>query len=97
MPFVRGQLTKTAKETCESIESVLADRNCLVNAQLVVQFHSHVGQEFWQKDVSTSLRSKYIVPTCTAGYDPWANGKEERDVGIIKNKPHLISCMLARQ
>ena len=49
MPFVRGLSTKTAKETCEAIESVLAELNSILGEQTVVRVHTDAGKEFVNK------------------------------------------------
>ena len=86
LPFVRGLSTKTAKETCEAIESVLAELNSILGEQTVVRVHTDAGKEFVNKAVTEMLRSKGIHTTTTGGYDPKANGRAERYVGLMKQR-----------
>ena len=67
LPFVRGLSTKTAKETCEAIESVLAELNSILGEQTVVRVHADAGKEFVNKAVTEMLRSKGIYTTTTGG------------------------------
>eukprot|EP00975_Prorocentrum_lima_P068774 12922512-Prorocentrum_lima.AAC.1 len=64
----------------------------MAGEQLVVRFHSDAGSEFWNKGVSELLIKNLIMQTKTAGYDPKANGKAERLVGILRRRatPYLI-------
>ena len=53
---------------------------------LVVRLHTDAGQEFVNKAVNEMLKDIKIFPTTTGGYDPRANGRAERYVGLIKQR-----------
>ena len=59
---------------CTHIMYMLADGfhrlTVLVGEHLVVMFRTDAGKEFWNKEVSTLLRSEYILPKPTSRYDP---------------------------
>ena len=92
LPFVRGLKDKTARSVAAAIESVLAEMKSLAGQRVVVRFHSDAGSEFWNKEVRELLTSELIFQTKTAGYDPRANGRAERFVGIIKR--HATSYLI---
>eukprot|EP00975_Prorocentrum_lima_P042537 8937173-Prorocentrum_lima.AAC.1 len=58
----------------------------MAGEQLVVRFHSDAGSEFWNRVVSELLNKNLIMLTKTAGYDPKANGRVERYVGMLKRR-----------
>ena len=78
--------TKSAKEVKDSINSVLAELNSILGEQLVVRLHTDAGKEFVNKAVTDMLRDIKILPTTTGGYDPRANGRAERYVGLINQR-----------
>eukprot|EP00975_Prorocentrum_lima_P069876 12928828-Prorocentrum_lima.AAC.1 len=51
---------------------------------MVVRFHNDAGSEFWNKEVSELLNRNLIMQTKAGGYDPKANGRAERYIGILK-------------
>eukprot|EP00975_Prorocentrum_lima_P030019 6296824-Prorocentrum_lima.AAC.1 len=61
----------------------------MAGEQLVVRFHSDAVSEFWNEDVSELLNQNLIMQTKTGGYDPTANGRAERCVGILQRKATL--------
>ena len=48
--------------------------------------HTDSGKEFMNKAVDEMLKEVNIFPTTTGGYDPKANGRAERYVGLIKQQ-----------
>eukprot|EP00974_Lingulodinium_polyedra_P072352 7002659-Lingulodinium_polyedra.AAC.1 len=54
--------------------------------QLVVRFHTDSGSEFLNNVMQDMLIKKSVFQTKTMGYDPKANGRADRFVGILKHK-----------
>ena len=86
LPFVRGIASKSAKEVRDGINSVLAELNSILGEQIVVRLHTDAGKEFVNNAIKEMLRDMKVYATSTSGYDPRANGRAERYVGVIKQK-----------
>ena len=86
LPFVRGLAGKTGTYVCSAVTSVLAELNSIFGEQLVVRFHTDRGREFLNSAVGRFLLDQGIAQTNTAGYDPKANGRAERYIGILKQQ-----------
>ena len=57
----------------------------LSEGALIVRIHSDEGGEFWNNIMEKVTDKLGIFRTRTEGYDPKANGKAERFVGILKH------------
>ena len=57
----------------------------LSDGALVVRIHSDEGGEFWNNIMEKVTDKLGIFRTRTEGYDPKANGKAERFIGILKH------------
>eukprot|EP00975_Prorocentrum_lima_P050982 10681569-Prorocentrum_lima.AAC.1 len=75
----------------------MAELNSMAGEEVLVRFHSDAGSEFWNREVPELLNKNLIIQTKTAGYDPKANGRAERFVGILKRRatPYVIHVGIA--
>ncbi len=92
LPFVRGLETKSAMSVARAVSNVIAEINRMMGMPIVCRFHSDAGSEFWNKELSQLLDGMGIFQTKTTGYDPQANGRAERYVGLIKR--HATSYLV---
>ena len=90
--FVCGLESKAAKGMVQAVAKVLAEINCLMGSRVACRFHTDAGTEFWNKEMTKLLDEQNIFHTKTAGYDPQANGRAERFVGLIKR--HATSYLV---
>eukprot|EP00975_Prorocentrum_lima_P007124 1531229-Prorocentrum_lima.AAC.1 len=63
--------------------------NSIAGEQVMVRFHSDAGSEFWKKEVAELLNENLIMQTKASGYEPKANGRPERYIGILKRKSNI--------
>ena len=60
---------------------------------LILRLHSDEGGEFWNKLMEIITDRLTIMQTRTEGFDPDANGKAERYVGLMK---HLATELMLK-
>ena len=96
MPFVRGLTANSAEEVAQALRSILGELNSMPGEQIVVRLHTDAGGGFVNEAVKELLTEMCILQTKTAGYDPKANGRAERYVGIVKQRAtsYLIHAKL---
>ncbi len=92
LPFVRGLESTAANHAVKAVSNTLAEVNSMMGEGVACRFHSDVGSEFLNKEMSRMLDEMGIFQTKTTGYDPQANGRAERFVGLLKR--HAISYLV---
>ena len=63
LPFVRGLTSKTAKEVCKALHSILGELSSMVGEQIVVRFHTDAGKEFLNNAVKDLMTELHIMQT----------------------------------
>ena len=70
----------------DAINSVLGELNSILGEQVIVRIHTDAGKEFVNKAVDEMLKELRIYPTTMGVYDPKANIRAERYIGMTKQQ-----------
>ena len=82
--------TTKVKETLPAIQWMIAQIENALKAKVVFRLHSDKAMELQGPAVRKWAASCGIVVTTTGGYEPAANGRAERTVGLIKSKARAM-------
>ena len=85
LPFVQLPRGKSGEECTHAVLRIIKEIMWLSEGALVVRIHSYEGGDFWNTIMEKVTDQLGIFRTRTEGYDPKANGKAERYIGILKH------------
>ena len=85
LPFVQGTKGKGGDECTHTVLRIIKEIMWMADGALVVRIHSDEGGEFRNNIMEKVTDNLGIFRTRTEGYDPKANGKSERYIGLIKH------------
>jgi hypothetical protein len=79
LPFVRTITTKGSTEVAQAMHEIVNEIEALTlpqasAGQRIVRIQTDKGTEYQGKDFLELLKTRFIHPTTTTGYDPQANG-----------------------
>ena len=76
---------KGSEECTYAVLRIIKEIMWMTEGVLVLRIHSDEGGEFWNNLMEKVTDKLGIFRTRTEGYDPKANGKAERYIGILKH------------
>ena len=85
LPFVQGTKGRGGDECAHTVLRIIKEIMWMADGSIVVRIHSDEGGEFWNNIMEDVPNKLGIFKTRTEGYDPKANGKAERFIGLLKH------------
>ena len=98
--FAEPLTGRSSAEVLPALEKIVNQANLIFKAnvvsQVVYRMHSDKAPELAGPRAKEWGRSRGIVVTSTAGYDPNSNGRAERAIGLLKERTRHVE-MLPKQ